>query len=191
MGLKADLRKKIKSIIDAIDVILLNRYSNNVHRLLYSCRFWRDSEIVLVYASIVGEVDTWGIISAGLAEGKTIGLPRIVQDSLNFHVYDKEKMETGKFNIPQPMPVVPEITQEMLNSKNVLLLVPGVAFDRKRFRLGRGKGYYDRTIRFFKESHSHRVMCIGLCFEEQIIERVPTDIWDQQMDLVISNERII
>ena len=60
-------------------------------------------------------------------------------------------------------------------------MVPGVAFDPKGNRLGRGRGYYDRFL-----SQHPDVPTIGICFDFQLVEKVPTDPNDIQMDAVLS-----
>lgn len=66
-----------------------------------------------------------------------------------------------------------------------LILVPGIAFGQNGERLGRGKGFYDRFL------ESSKALKIGICFEEQIIENVPTEKWDINMDYIITNQRLI
>lgn len=65
-----------------------------------------------------------------------------------------------------------------------LLLVPGLAFTRAGDRLGRGKGYYDRYLLNFTG------LKLGLCYEEQIFNEVPTDKWDRQVDQIITDKGI-
>ena len=66
-----------------------------------------------------------------------------------------------------------------------LIVVPGVAFDRERNRLGRGKGYYDRLLSQLKAS------AIGICFDFQLKGQIPTEPFDRKMDLVITEKEII
>ena len=62
-----------------------------------------------------------------------------------------------------------------------LIVVPGVAFDKKNNRLGRGKAYYDKLL---KTANTFKV---GICFDFQLIDSVPVDKYDIKMDLVISD----
>jgi len=61
-----------------------------------------------------------------------------------------------------------------------LIIVPGVAFDSNHNRLGRGKAYYDKLLK------TTRALNVGVCFDVQLIEKVPTDANDIPMDLVIT-----
>jgi 5-formyltetrahydrofolate cyclo-ligase len=68
----------------------------------------------------------------------------------------------------------------------LVVFVPGVAFDSRGNRLGRGKGWYDRLIKELEEA-----TLVALAYDFQIVEEVPTDAWDQKVHYVISERRII
>ena len=75
--------------------------------------------------------------------------------------------------------------------KGVLVVAPGLAFDRGCNRLGRGGGYYDRFLRESRRDPSLGLMAIGVCFAEQIVERVPCDQADQPVDALVTDTEII
>lgn len=70
-----------------------------------------------------------------------------------------------------------------------LAIVPGVGFDHAAMRLGRGQGFYDRALEALRSAGE--VCVVGLAFESQIVPSLPTDPWDQPMDYVVTEERII
>lgn len=70
-----------------------------------------------------------------------------------------------------------------------VILVPGVGFDEAGMRLGRGQGFYDRALAALRRSGD--VCAIGLAFEAQIVSELPADPWDQGMDYVVSDKRIV
>ena len=80
----------------------------------------------------------------------------------------------GDFNILEPQ-------NEPYHGDFDLIIVPGVAFDRKGNRIGRGRGYYDRFLCQHLE-----VKRIGICFYFQLVEEVPTEPLDIRMDEVIT-----
>lgn len=69
-----------------------------------------------------------------------------------------------------------------------VVIVPGVGFDRTGMRLGRGAGFYDRALAELRAAGP--VHAIGLAFECQIAACLPSDSWDQRVDLVASEERV-
>ncbi len=70
-----------------------------------------------------------------------------------------------------------------------VVLVPGVGFDRTGMRLGRGRGFYDRALGALRAAGG--VCAVGLAFECQIVSELPGDPWDQRMDYVVSEDRVI
>ena len=71
----------------------------------------------------------------------------------------------------------------------LLLLVPGVGFDVAAMRLGRGVGFYDRALASLRDGGS--IVAVGLAFEAQIVPALPTERWDQPVDLVVTEARVI
>jgi len=138
-----------------------------------------DAKTVVAYYSLEDEVDTHGLIDELLAEGKTVFLPKVVSDyeMVLCKYTGTESLQKGAFGIMEP------IGDEMTIGTNIdVVLVPGMAFDEKGHRLGRGKGYYDRFLSTLPEPHPH---LIGVCFDFQKVDSVPTEACDIPVDLVV------
>lgn len=71
----------------------------------------------------------------------------------------------------------------------VVAIVPGVGFDRRGTRLGRGGGFYDRALADLRALGA--VTAIGLAYEVQIVEALPRDVWDEGVDIVVSEDRTV
>ncbi len=146
---------------------------------------FRKSMVSMFYVSTTDEVDTKPLLLEALREGREVTVPYIDRktDSLiPVQIYDGEKdLRSGTYGILEPRHDL--VCPFDLNRLD-LVLVPGVAFDRKGHRLGRGKGYYDR---FLKTLPPH-VKCFGLAFDFQIFKSVPTDDWDISVDRVITDK---
>ena len=101
---------------------------------------------------------------------------------MNFYEWSfKDPLRSGQRGIPEPYKknkVLPDI-----------LLVPLVGFDKNKFRLGYGGGFYDRYIS--KLSKLKNVLTIGFAFPFQEIEKIPVNKFDQQLDFILTNKRII
>ena len=136
------------------------------------------SKRILAYFSVPGEVQTGEFIDR-YKEEKDILLPVVEGDALFVKKYTgRENCIKGAFGILEPVgPAVSDLQTVDL------ILVPGVAFDRNRNRLGRGKGYYDKLLPHFPKE----TLKIGVCFDFQLIDRVPTNDWDVPMDVVVTN----
>ena len=89
-------------------------------------------------------------------------------------------MHEASYGILEPVKII-----EKSPNKIDLIIVPGIGFDKRGNRLGHGKGYYDKLLRKLK------TIKIGLAFELQIVDQIPTDENDVPVDLIITEERII
>lgn len=132
------------------------------------------ARIVLLYYSLPDEVQTHDFVEKWHRQ-KTILLPVVKGDVLELRVYTgKQSLTTGEaYHIEEP-------TGEAFTTYGQidLAVIPGVSFDSEGNRLGRGKGYYDRLLPLL---HSYN---IGICYEFQISEHIPTEPFDRTMDEV-------
>ena len=132
------------------------------------------AERVMLYNALPDEVRTMAFLEKWHLR-KTIILPTVVGDNIVPVEYAKDTgFAVGDFNILEPQ-------NEPYLGDFDLIVVPGVAFDRKGNRLGRGKGYYDRFL-----SRHLGVKRIGICFDFQLVDEVPAEPFDIRMDEVIS-----
>ena len=88
----------------------------------------------------------------------------------------KDALQKGAFNIWEPDDTCPIVGLQEIE----LIIVPGVAFDRSRNRLGRGKGFYDRILTQLE------IPKIGICFDFQLKEHIPTEAFDEKMDVILT-----
>ncbi len=149
---------------------------------------WQEATRVGVFASRSGEVDTSLLIERILCAGKQLLLPRTTAaDGLEFvAVADVLQLRVGRFGIREPSPESPVVRPD----QTTLLLVPGLAFDRDGGRLGRGGGYYDRTLTRFL-GRELRPILIGAGLSFQLVERVPMTPLDVRLDGVVSDEELV
>ncbi len=139
--------------------------------------FFADADTLLLYAALPDEVETQMIINWLINEGKTVILPKVI---------DEHKMElrryTGSSNMKKGSFGIMEPNGNLYTSYNDIdvAIVPGMAFDVDGNRLGRGKGYYDRLL--VKIPNTYK---IGICFSWQLVDHVPTDEHDVRMNSII------
>ncbi len=129
---------------------------------------------VMLYNALPDEVQTLAFLEKWHLE-KQIILPTVVGDDIIPVEYGKNTtFAVGDFNILEPQ-------NEPYQGDFDLIVVPGVAFDKNGNRIGRGRGYYDRFL-----SQHLNVKRIGICFDFQLVDKVPTEPLDICMDEVIS-----
>lgn len=135
------------------------------------------AQVVMLYSALPDEVDTQMLIERLHAMGKTVILPAVTGDGImETRIYEGAKsLSVGAYGISEPIG-----SAYTDFSKIDVAIVPGMAFDRKGHRLGRGKGYYDRFL-----SDKPYIYTIGICFGFQMINEVPSDKFDIPMNEVI------
>ncbi len=148
-------------------------------------------DTVLAWTSFFdGEVDLSQFISNQI-EKREVYLPRSSADfKMTFVSIGKdwlEQVEQGRYGIPEPRLSSGKIFQPEDPSR-VLVLVPGLAFDRMGNRIGRGKGYYDR---FLAQSGLKGAIRIGIMWEIQFLESIPAEAHDIPMDWLCSEDRVL
>jgi 5-formyltetrahydrofolate cyclo-ligase len=146
---------------------------------------WQDAKGVLLYASLPGEPDTDLLFGRARAEGKRVFYPffRGKDRSLGFaEVETLESLHPGPLRFREPSP---ERKERKLEAD--LILIPGLGFDQGGMRLGRGSGYYDRTLAEIGSG----LLRVGLFFSWQELSRVAAEAHDERMDLLVTEREVI
>ncbi|MEO0258526.1 MAG: 5-formyltetrahydrofolate cyclo-ligase [candidate division WOR-3 bacterium] len=145
---------------------------------------WKNAKIINTYISLEDEVDTKFIIYHALVNGKRVFSPIIFKDELKFgEIYSFNDLEYGPLGILQPKEVS-EIDYDLFD----LIIVPGIAFDQRGYRIGYGKGYYDKFLEKVK-----RGVKIGVIFDELLMDSFPFEIekHDQKVEIIITDKRVL
>lgn len=143
------------------------------------------ADLILAYASSPIEVDTRRFIEYTLRKGKRLALP-VCSDSSNemsFYLIDSSDcLVPGKYRgIPEPDK---SKCKKAEPGENTVCIVPGLSFDKDGYRLGFGKGYYDRFL------SEHKLFSVGLCYAECIREHLPFDKYDQAVSVLVTENEI-
>lgn len=144
------------------------------------------ASVVLLYRPIQNEVETEAILEHALAIGKKVFFPKLHEQGEPAFVQISSSAEflPGRFGIPEP---VGDISLSTGDGDSLTAFLPGVLFDHHGYRLGRGGGWYDRALHRIGE---HGIF-VGLAYEIQIVNDLPTESWDQRVHYVITEERVI
>ncbi len=155
-----------------------SRKSRQIKNKLFRTRVFKKAKTVMFYIPFGGEVNTEDMIKAAQKLGKIVVVPVCVREKMMIpcELKDKGTLLRGPYGIREPA------LKEPVDLKNLdLVLVPGVAFDKKGRRLGRGKGYYDH----FLPGISQHTVSIGLAYDFQILPCVPTTKSDINVHKII------
>lgn len=159
---------------------LLSERSRYILGRLEQTDLFRSASRIAFYHALPGEVQTAEFIEKWHGK-KDFYLPVVEGNDLRLVPYRGNKhLKAGSFGILEPIAEENAATEATNHPAIDLIIVPGVAFDRKNNRLGRGKGYYDRLL---SELH---VPKIGLCFDFQLFNEIPVEPFDRKMNQVIS-----
>ncbi len=184
-GQKSRWRKNILALRAAQGPAAIEAKSGLIIESLEKTFLYRQVELVLFYASFRHEVFTHGAIKQALANGKRVALPRINGSELRLALVEdfQKDLAPNARGILEPKP---ERARWISPEKFSLAVVPGVAFDLENFRLGYGKGYYDRLLAQMPQAYK-----IGLAYELQVVPRLPRTPQDVGVDCVITETRTI
>ncbi len=149
-----------------------------IHSTLLARSEWQKAETICLYISTPDEVDTRKL----LRENKSFVVPRVSGSQLVLcEVGQRDDLVEGAYGILEAKLACPTRDSSSVD----VFIVPGVAFDRYGFRLGRGKGYYDRLLQGVKATK------IALSYSFQIVPRLPHKKYDIPMDVVISEKEVL
>jgi 5-formyltetrahydrofolate cyclo-ligase len=178
---KQRLREVVLARLNAIDTrehetlsMMLNQYAVLIKELT-------DAEHVMLFAPMAKEPDIWELTDALWARGKTVLLPVVSgRELLSVEYNPGDLLLSSRYGVLEP-------AQRVVKDPATIdvALIPGVAFDERGHRLGRGAGYYDRFLAGLG------CLKIGLCFETQLEMSVPHEAHDVVMDAVCTDKRLI
>ena len=168
----------------------LSSKSNIIQTRLVNNDKFANAGLVLCYMDFRNEVKTGGIIRECRNAGKRIALPLVkvdgtVRELLVYEINDLHNdVQEGPYGILEPCP---EKLQLVADNEIDLVIVPGVAFDIHKQRLGYGAGYYDGLLVKLRPD----CYKIGIAFDVQIVDMIPAETHDIKMDSIITESRII
>ena len=179
--LKSKLRKKILKIREKNNKKNIQISFNQIIKILKKEKITK--KIIGGYYPVNFEVDDLKLLEKFEKKNFNISLPVVKKNfQMDFYQWSfSDPLKINKYGIPEP------------ETKNIVypdvLLIPLVAFDKNLNRLGYGGGYYDRLIE--KLSKKKKILKIGLALSVQEIDKVPTNVYDQKLDYIVTNNYIV
>ena len=175
------LRKEIMLLKRSYSEKELSSFSALIMERLEKNTAFQEANCIALYFPLRGEVETTALLEKWYQE-KSFLLPIVDGDDLKFYRYNGiDALTVGAYGILEPQQTAEATPIEAID----LIIVPGIACDKQRNRMGRGKGYYDRLL---TQSSAQK---IGICFDFQLKEEIPTEIFDIKMNQVITEKQAI
>ena len=183
--IKNSIRSEAKQYRANLDPQAKREFDNKILKSLIDTKEIKEANTVLCYVSTSIEVDTIELINILIHNGKNVALPRCVDGTRDMEFYtinSLEQTEKHTFGVMEPNP---QVCEKLRDFRNSVCIIPGLCFDLEGYRLGYGKGYYDRFLSSF------RGYKIGICYEECIKNKLPKGFFDVAADVVITEKRQI
>ena len=183
------IREKHKKKRNAITLDKKRELDTKICNRIISLVSFRYAETVLLYAPVNSEIDISPVAEAALSAGKRVAYPRCIPGSseMKFHfISSTEELSPGYMNIPEPSESAPEFDRsETADSGKCLCIIPELAFDKRGYRIGYGKGYYDRYL------SGVDLMKAGVIYSELLVDRVPNGRFDLKVDFIVSERGVV
>lgn len=161
-------------------------WSRSIQASAMELPHYRAAQSIALYHPVQNEVDTRAILHHALASGKRVYYPKLdPKGSADFaRVSAETDLVRGRFGIFEPVGI------ELITPADrdgMTVFVPGVSFDRRGNRLGRGGGWYDRVLGEWGD----RGIFIGLAYEFQLVDSLPPESWDQRVHFIVTEKSLI
>lgn len=176
---KSSMRAQIRSRNSVTDERQLRICDKQIINNLIQHPVYQSHQRIFLYVGIRSEIHTTELIEMAMQQGKMIALPRSYPNgNMEFYRFDG-RYQKGMYHIPEP------VTMDLMEpTMNDLIIVPGLGFDIRGYRLGQGGGYYDRYLA------GHPCVSIGVCRESDILKEIPVQWNDIAVDFVITENTV-
>lgn len=174
---KQEIRQQMRKIRCNIEAVEWRAATEIITKKVIESDSFREATDLYCYMNFDSEVETLAILEEAWRLGKDVWLPKVSRDHMDFYlVRSVSELKKSKFGILEPTG-----DSEKASGDDGLMVVPGIAFDKEHYRIGYGKGYYDRYLAAHPD-----LFKIGIAFDVQIMEKVPSEEHDYKMDLIFT-----
>lgn len=171
-ALRAELDKEQRAALDF-------KIANNVRKLYQ----YGPCKTVMIYVSTPIEINTVPIIQMAFADGKRVAVPRCIPGTRKMEFYyitSLDDLEPGSFSVMEPKDDMPMLT----DFDKCLMIMPGIQFDTNGYRIGYGKGYYDRYMA------KYTGFSAGLCYDWELRRHLCHGRFDRPVSAVVTDNHI-
>lgn len=180
---KQELRKSLKFARSRI--VKKSDKDSAIIKTLIDSSLYKESKQILLYMALDDEVNIDSLVDLARINGKSVAVPFCTNSDGHMEFYyinTLNDLKVGNFGVREPKI---DICKKMTDYSNSIIIVPAIAFDTKGYRLGYGKGYYDRFLT------KYPLISIGLCYNSLVVDELPTDEYDKSVDYIITDTRFL
>lgn len=183
-ALKADLRAKHRKIRVSCPADMKKSLDKRLAQSFWSLDEYTQCKKLFLFVSSPIEVDTMNIIMRAFDDGKQVAVPKCIDKKGKMEFYfisSLSQLEKGAFGIMEPNE---DVCEQVTDLSEGLCIVPGICFDMSGYRIGFGKGYYDRFLERFGG------VTVGLCYSKCTEHELPRGSHDKPVDILITEKYI-
>lgn len=180
--IKTELRQKYRSLRQSMPPEIKEERDEAIAHQVKRLWQYQNNDILLIYVSTAIEVDTFRIIRRAFEDGKKVAVPRCVPDSRNMEFYyidSTDDLTPGMFGVLEPSADPARLYRERDGG---LCIVPAFSYDWSGYRLGYGKGYYDRFLSRFEGN------IVGICYSDCVQRSLPHGRFDRPVELLVTEK---
>ena len=184
MTFKQQLRKELTEERKAFDTVFRLNADKAIADTLFLSEEYRSCREILIYISGTIEVGTLQIIEKALNDGKAVCCPRCIKGSNDMDFYRISSLndtEPGYMGIPEPKIFCPPAVAD----EGSLCIVPALGYDSRGYRIGFGKGFYDKYLSRFPG------LAAGICYDSFILADVIPESHDKPVDMIITESKTV
>lgn len=171
--MKSTIRKNILAKRAGLSVEACEKAASRMEAQIITHRWFWDAEYILLFVGCGSEINTTGLIQKALDAGKKVYLPKVFGTEMEFYeIFSFKDIMEGYKGIPEPKGDTTCFIFQQEMAEKTLMIMPGVAFDPERNRIGYGKGFYDKYLARHPELQS-KTIAVG--FQCQMVEHIPAD----------------
>lgn len=170
---KAQIRRRILNLRNGLNESERHRAAVSLTERILGHQWYYLSENILLYAGYGSEISTVELLEESLKGGKKVYLPKVEGMNMTFYrIYSEQDLTEGYKGIPEPSGETEKYLYREETAGKTLMLMPGVAFDGYRNRIGYGKGFYDR---FLADKPGLQLRTIAVGYRCQLVEEIPAE----------------
>ncbi|MBQ4121029.1 MAG: 5-formyltetrahydrofolate cyclo-ligase [Clostridia bacterium] len=182
---KNKIRETYRSRRDELSPEQKAAWDKKIIQNITSLASYRFADVILAYHPLDGEIDIRPLLESALAAGKKVALPLCYAEGRMdfFYITSLDNLNDGKFGLKEPSPDNEKYDRD--NPAQVLMLIPALVYDQNGYRLGYGRGYYDRYVNSFHGTKA------GLCYRAFLHPTpLPHGRFDFAVDYIVTEKGV-
>ncbi|WP_250277965.1 5-formyltetrahydrofolate cyclo-ligase [[Clostridium] colinum] len=180
MNQKQFLRNSYMNIRSNFPNTYINSISQAISNNFFNLSIYKQAKNIFIYLSLEKEINTQYIINQAKKDNKNIYCPVITsKNTMIFKKYNEKNLIKNKFNILEPL-----YEKEKISDNTTIIIVPTIIYNKNKYRIGYGGGYYDYFLK-----NNICLASVGICFESFICDFNP-DYYDEKVDIIITEKNV-